>query len=137
MYAVADYFLKKYPVCNVQMVNGIVECNRRTPCCGGCNHIGPDGCLTNCLGCKLQFCYEGSDGPSFCAPWANIDPDDPLTPYVKNYRHIEHLFNRALSVAKKFNMAGARISKARGFQWMIVDAGAMHLRTRQSYEYET
>lgn len=29
-------------------------------CCGGCPHLGPNGCTVKALGCKLWLCGQGS-----------------------------------------------------------------------------
>lgn len=48
----------KYNPCNFHKDSeGKVRCSAGEPCCGGCKYLGPDGCTTNSLACKLWICY--------------------------------------------------------------------------------
>ena len=41
---------------------GKARCIRDLPaCCGGCKYLGPDGCTTKCLSCKLGLCRVAGD----------------------------------------------------------------------------
>lgn len=33
-------------------------------CCGGCRHLGPQGCTVQSLGCKLWTCYHLQSNPN-------------------------------------------------------------------------
>lgn len=57
LYAMADQLIKKHNPCQIHKdISGKVHCLRSSPCCGGCGFLGPDGCTTKCLGCKLSLC---------------------------------------------------------------------------------
>jgi len=57
LYTIADQLIKKYNPCQIYKdARGKAHCLRDLPCCGGCKFLGPDGCTTKCLGCKLGLC---------------------------------------------------------------------------------
>lgn len=68
IYDAADTALKKHNPCQIQRdEQGVVSCadtrrmaqeKYRTPmlCCGGCQHLGPNGCTVKSLSCKLWLC---------------------------------------------------------------------------------
>lgn len=67
LYDAADHIIKAANPCGIQKeADGRATCNRsrRHPewdlhgklCCGGCKHLGPDGCTVRSLGCKLGSC---------------------------------------------------------------------------------
>lgn len=39
-------------------------CRGGTPCCGGCKFLGPKGCTTPNLACKLYLCYAARESLS-------------------------------------------------------------------------
>jgi len=53
--------IKKYNPCDIQSKNTKVTCKAGKPCCTGCFYLSDNGCVTNCLGCKLTFCYDLED----------------------------------------------------------------------------
>lgn len=73
LYKSADEILKQPDnPCEIKKEdNGGISCARtrkfgdtppigRTWCCGGCKHLGPDGCTVESLSCKLAWCYIGN-----------------------------------------------------------------------------
>lgn len=50
----ADELFKKYDPC--QFKDGKCTKDWSDGCCGGCSHLGPNGCATKSLGCKLFTC---------------------------------------------------------------------------------
>jgi hypothetical protein len=88
LYKAADDILKQPDnPCQIHMENGKPTCavsrddtfrgfGFASPhlCCGGCKHLGPNGCTTQALYCKLGWCYSNqnsirnmkfSDHPTF------------------------------------------------------------------------
>jgi len=122
LYECADYLLKKYPVCNIHIENGIVKCNRSDgPCCGGCKYLGEEGCAIRCLGCKLGFCYESNSGPYFGNmsiknPRFVINQNNPYLSYINNYKHVEHFFTQGWLIGMRFHLLRIRTPKAEMFK---------------------
>lgn len=51
----------KYDICHIVKQGSEVSCTKgRTGalCCSGCKYLGPNGCTTKNLACKLWFCDE-------------------------------------------------------------------------------
>lgn len=54
--------------CQFETVDGKTSCrlsrkgwgHQTELCCGGCTHLGPQGCTVQSLGCKLGWCYCAS-----------------------------------------------------------------------------
>lgn len=70
LWRIADHILRENNPCQIRKAkNGRVTCvrTRKNPkwdpdgklCCGGCKHLGPNGCTVESLGCKLGACYIG------------------------------------------------------------------------------
>ena len=49
--------LAKENPCQVQVIKGVATCREGTPCCQGCNHLGPKGCKVFSPACKFYFCH--------------------------------------------------------------------------------
>lgn len=64
LYEKADKILKKYNPCKVEGKGACATClSGRHPdgtgisfCCGGCQHLGKNGCTVKALSCKLWIC---------------------------------------------------------------------------------
>jgi hypothetical protein len=56
LYKRADKLIRKHNPC--EMKDG--KCLRGSPCCDGCNHLTADGCVIDCLMCKLFLCWRVS-----------------------------------------------------------------------------
>ena len=62
---IMDMYNEKFNPCNIcKLSDTLYKCNgifskRKGLCCEGCEHLGPKGCTTASLGCKLSFCYCG------------------------------------------------------------------------------
>lgn len=54
LYKRADMLIRKHNPC--EMKDG--QCLRGKPCCDKCNHLTGDGCVINCLMCKLFLCWR-------------------------------------------------------------------------------
>ena len=62
---ILDLYNELYNPCNIRKVDGSVTCNgcfkdREGLCCSRCSHLTSNGCDTNSLVCKLNYCYFGS-----------------------------------------------------------------------------
>lgn len=56
-YSVGDMLIKLHNPCKIcKLPNGEVICTVSEPCCFGCEYLGPEGCTTKCLVCKLSLC---------------------------------------------------------------------------------
>lgn len=53
----AEVVLSKHNACDIKTVDGKFTCREGHGCCGGCKHLGPEGCTTNSLTCKLWLCH--------------------------------------------------------------------------------
>ena len=57
LYEMADQLIKKHNPCQIYKdASGKAHCIAGLPCCDSCRFLGPDGCTTKCLGCKLGLC---------------------------------------------------------------------------------
>lgn len=54
LYKRADDLLKEHNPC--KMKDG--KCLRGEPCCDGCEHLTKNGCVIECLMCKLHLCHR-------------------------------------------------------------------------------
>lgn len=77
LYDEGNAILKQHDPCQIRTVDGVASCvrTRAQPsyenpnqegqlCCGGCKHLGPNGCTVKSLGCKLTLCgYLPYDAP--------------------------------------------------------------------------
>ena len=77
LYDEGNAILKQHDPCQIRTVDGVASCvrTRAQPsyenpnqegqlCCGGCKHLGPNGCIVRSLGCKLSLCsYFSFDAP--------------------------------------------------------------------------
>jgi len=62
LYIMADQLIKKHNPCQIHKDTlGKAHCLRDSPCCDGCKFLGPAGCTTKCLGCKLGLCSTAID----------------------------------------------------------------------------
>jgi hypothetical protein len=85
LYKAADEILRQPDnPCQIRRENGHVTCTgsraNQVPhdrlCCGGCEHLGPEGCTAMALSCKLGWCFivrdtitgmQVEDHPTFAA----------------------------------------------------------------------
>jgi len=90
LYITADQIIKKYNPCQIcENEFGAVHCIRDFPCCGGCEFLGPDGCTTECLMCKLHLCTAAADAD------------------IKLYK----ILWRTVLIARRYCLLEARVSK--------------------------
>lgn len=69
IYAKAGKLLKQYNPCNIRIENDKLICNNKkmckrngeSLCCGGCKFLEENGCTTNCLECKVGWCWQGEN----------------------------------------------------------------------------
>ena len=65
LYTMADQMIKKYNPCQIHKDDsGKVSCLLTSPCCTNCKFLGPEGCTTKCLGCKLALCGAAREANS-------------------------------------------------------------------------
>lgn len=55
---VADHTLKLSSACSTCPITAGFCQNSKTWCCGQCPFLGPNGCTTQALGCKLHLCHD-------------------------------------------------------------------------------
>lgn len=60
LYAAGQEVLARLNPCQlVKQESGHYTCAAGVPsCCTWCKHLGPDGCMVECLGCKLGACQQ-------------------------------------------------------------------------------
>jgi hypothetical protein len=96
LYIMADQLIKKYNPCQIYKdAAGEACCVRNHPCCSGCKFLGPNGCTTKCLGCKLGLCTAAAD--------ANIE----------QYR----ILTKMRYIAQRYGLSNIRTSKKEIFDW--------------------
>jgi len=114
LYAVGDQLIKRHNPCQIQKdAAGVVRCLDKEKdsslCCTSCNFLGPDGCTTECLSCKLHLCYMTE----------KADPKVPVLLYDILYE--------MRTIAWKYDLAGIRMSKK-----MIFDLLRPKMRFRKA-----
>ncbi len=79
---VADDYVKKHDFCKIRRVDGKLTCaaedDSKDLCCTGCNHIGPDGCTVQSIGCKVCFCHLGESPAEIVEDWSDSDEAEYL-----------------------------------------------------------
>lgn len=100
LYITADLLIKIYSPCHIYKdATGKVHCanlSHHGPCCNSCGFLGPNGCTTKCLSCKLWLCWATEDG---------------------HVRLCKVLF-KMRTIACKYNLQGIRVSKKEIFDRM-------------------
>jgi len=62
LYIMADQLIKEYNPCKIYKdAFEKIHCMNGSPCCSACGFLGPDGCTTKCLSCKLALCPAARD----------------------------------------------------------------------------
>ena len=97
LYTIADQLIKKYNPCQIHKdALGKDHCLRDSPCCGGCKFLGPNGCTTKCLGCKLGLCQA--------AGGANIE--------------LYRILVKMRYIAQRYGLSNIRTSRKNIFDWL-------------------
>lgn len=112
LYTIGDQLIKTYNPCQIQKdADGEVNCleerlreerlrdrTDKTLCCTTCKFLGPSGCTTRCLGCKLGLCSVAQE--------ANLE--------------LYKILHKMLRVAYKYDMGIIRTSKEEVFKYLKV-----------------
>lgn len=65
LYERGSNLLKMHNPCNIRQEGEKWVCNNTRGglewCCGGCKHLGPNGCTVKALSCKLWLCNQVAD----------------------------------------------------------------------------
>lgn len=96
LYIVADQLIKIYNPCQIHKdATGEVRCANRSygPCCDSCRFLGPNGCTTKCLLCKLWLCWATENG----------------------HMRLCRVFSKMRTIAYKYNLRGVQMSKKEVF----------------------
>jgi len=99
LYDRASAVVKKYNPCKVE--NGTCMAGRKIEtglCCTGCRHLGPNGCTTKSLICRMWLCYVGREDRSDYR-------DESIRAYFEEMKPI-------MREAEKYQLTSPRCSKA-------------------------
>lgn len=58
LYDLAARILVRMDACSTCPIGTSCKANTRSWCCGGCKHLGPQGCTVKSLSCKLWLCTK-------------------------------------------------------------------------------
>ena len=91
LYFIANQLIKYYNPCQIHKdIDGETVCVYYLKwCCRDCKFLGPNGCTTKCLGCKLHLCTKAA----------------------KVNAGLYKVFSKMKSIARKHELDGIRRSK--------------------------